>query len=271
MILSFHPLIVAHENRLAAHREPDEGDREAVRAADAVILPQGFRPSWWEGAFSLCSRAFPDYRLRFSHPGKTGQARLFAELGLPHPRTLAFARPGDFAGVPPDFGFPCVFKPDWGGEGEGVALAAGMEDVARSLAGSAGRGGFVLQEFVPCGGRALRVAVVGDSVEAYWKIAPAGDPLKAGLASGGDMDRVSDPGLMDLGRDAAKTFCARTGVNLAGLDFLFPENGSGPLFLEINWFFGRRGLGGSERFHELLARAVDRWLASRGLGPLPGR
>ncbi|MFH1887174.1 MAG: glutathione synthase [Pseudomonadota bacterium] len=271
MILSYHPLIEGHENRLTAHREPDEGDREAIRAADAVILPQGFRPSWWAGAFVGCGKAFPDYRLRFPHPGKTGQARLFAELGLPHPRTVAFGGAKEFSGAPePPFGYPCVFKPDWGGEGEGVALTHEPKDVARLLSGNAGRGGFVLQEFVPSGGRTLRVAVVGDQLAAYWKVAPVGAPLRAGIASGGSLDRESDPGLMEKGVEAARDFCGRTGVNLAGLDFLFPLDRDTPLLLEINWFFGRRGLGGSDRFYELLARAVDRWLVAQGLPPLPG-
>jgi ribosomal protein S6--L-glutamate ligase len=38
-----------------------------------------------------------------------------------------------------------------------------------------------------------------------------------------------------------------------------------PLFLEINYFFGRAGLGGSERFYDMLQTEIDNWLAGLGL------
>ena len=36
-------------------------------------------------------------------------------------------------------------------------------------------------------------------------------------------------------------------------------------FLEINFFFGRTGLGGSERFYSLLRQAIEGWLDRLGL------
>ena len=73
-----------------------------------------------------------------------------------------------------------------------------------------------------------------------------------------------------------KRFCRRAGINVAGLDILFSGIGNPgtPLFLEINYYFGRRGLGGSLRFYELLEQAADRWLAageSRKPGPPKAR
>jgi ribosomal protein S6--L-glutamate ligase len=38
-----------------------------------------------------------------------------------------------------------------------------------------------------------------------------------------------------------------------------------PLFLEINWIFGRRGLGGSEGFYRILIPEIHRWLARHHL------
>jgi len=32
------------------------------------------------------------------------------------------------------------------------------------------------------------------------------------------------------------------------------------LFLEINYFFGRKGLGGSEAYYKLLQQEIDRWI-----------
>ena len=62
---------------------------------------------------------------------------------------------------------------------------------------------------------------------------------------------------------AVEGFCRRTGINVAGFDILFnrTRNPDTPLFLEINYYFGRRGLGGSLRFYGLLEQAADRWLA----------
>jgi ribosomal protein S6--L-glutamate ligase len=39
MILSFHPLISADKNILCAGRNPNNHDLEAIKHADAVILP----------------------------------------------------------------------------------------------------------------------------------------------------------------------------------------------------------------------------------------
>jgi ribosomal protein S6--L-glutamate ligase len=58
-----------------------------------------------------------------------------------------------------------------------------------------------------------------------------------------------------------------TRINLAGFDLLFPENDpqAGPLFLEINYFFGRQGLGGSLEYYDLFEEGVTTWLSGLGL------
>ena len=62
----------------------------------------------------------------------------------------------------------------------------------------------------------------------------------------------------------AKDFCKKTGINLAGFDFILrpdaPDNTL--LFLEINYFFGRKGLGGSLHFYDLLTEEIETWLLS---------
>ena len=72
-----------------------------------------------------------------------------------------------------------------------------------------------------------------------------------------------------------REFCARAGVNLAGFDLLFDRSAPAPrpLFLEINYYFGRRALGGSEAFYRLLEKAAGQWLAAHGLrrGPVRSR
>ena len=66
---------------------------------------------------------------------------------------------------------------------------------------------------------------------------------------------------------SVKDFCSLTGINLAGFDLLFSTDAkaASPLFLEINYYFGRRGLGGSEMFYDLLETEINQWIESLGL------
>jgi ribosomal protein S6--L-glutamate ligase len=69
-----------------------------------------------------------------------------------------------------------------------------------------------------------------------------------------------------------RRICHQTGIQLAGFDLLFDENDLArglvrPLVLEINHFFGRRGLGGSDAYYRILEEEVDHWLSRLGLGP----
>jgi ribosomal protein S6--L-glutamate ligase len=91
------------------------------------------------------------------------------------------------------------------------------------------------------------------------------------------VDHESDPDGQEAGRMVVETFCSKTGINLAGFDLLYPDalgtqdedNGARPFFLEINYYFGRRGLGGSDRYYELVDMAVAQWAKSLGLSFSP--
>ena len=72
MILSFHPIIVADENRLCAGRQPDSQDLDAIGNADAVILPQGCSEALYRMARAHCPHIFPNMDIRFDYPGKLG-------------------------------------------------------------------------------------------------------------------------------------------------------------------------------------------------------
>ena len=81
------------------------------------------------------------------------------------------------------------------------------------------------------------------------------------------MDMDADPDLQTAAIAATQAFCQKTGINLAGFDFLFSEADLSsfrivPLFLEINYFFGRKGLGGSEKYYQRLQKGIDEWLAN---------
>jgi ribosomal protein S6--L-glutamate ligase len=107
--------------------------------------------------------------------------------------------------------------------------------------------------------------VIGENIISYWRLQENLETFQANLAKGAVIDTDSDPLLQAKAADAVRDFCKKTGINLAGFDFLFSGHTKAeteadtPLFLEINYFFGRTGLGGSEKFYELLNREIKKW------------
>ena len=270
MILSFHPCVVTDENRICAGRPPDHQDRAAIRRADAVVLPQGCTPELYRMARQNCRHVFPNYDARFAFPGKIGQIRLFRKYDAPHPQTeIVRDVPGILARLKQDpagtLAFPCLIKLDWGGEGRTIFLLQtaadldrGLRDVLQSI--GVQDSGLLVQRFVPCGGRVLRVTVIGQLRRTYWRVAADDRRPLAGLALGGRIERDLDPDLQQAAVAAIDRFCARSGIDLAGFDVIFPQNQATPLLLEINYFFGREGLGGSAAFYRLLNDEVRRWI-----------
>lgn len=278
MILSFHPVYEGDQNRLCAGRDPDAADLAAMQQAAAIILPQGCRRSLYEAARRHCATVFPNYAARFAYPGKVGQARLFYDLEVAHPRTVPYTDTRVFFERHPDgngpFPPPAVVKLNWGGEGDGIfpiRQPDDLESVLRRLRKYEGTGqrGFVFQKWIPAGARSLRVVVSGHHMKSYWRIVPSQAFPLASLSGGGTIDRTSDRHLMDAAEAATRSFCRKTGINLAGFDFLFSTDAAfadpdTPLFLEINYFFGRRGFRGSEAYYRWLTKAIDHWLDSAG-------
>jgi ribosomal protein S6--L-glutamate ligase len=272
MVVSFHPLIRADANLLCAGREPGPADLAAMRNARAVILPQGCPRRLYEMAREVCPRVFPNYDARFRYPGKCGQIRLFRETGTPHPTTEVFPAGKAFFENHriETFGpIPCVFKFDWGGEGETVFWVRSrtqLTDLLNQAAAfeASGQSGFMLQEFIPAGRRSIRVVVIGGRVVSYGRIGDNEASLHSNLARGGKIEPRLDPRMQSAAEGVVRGFCHRTGINLAGLDVIFrhEEDPSQPLLLEINYFFGRKGLGGSEAYYRMLQQEVDCWLRS---------
>ena len=274
MNLSFNPIFVGDQNRLCAGRDPDADDLAAIQRASAVILPQGCRASLYQAATRYCAKVFPDYRARFAHPGKLGQSRLFQQAEVPHPPSFRYAdtrtffqrHPGGTTPVAP----PAVVKLDWGGESDGVFPVMHDRDLAAVLKRlqdfeTTGQRGFIVQQWIPAGARSLRVVVIGHQIFSYWRVMPTDTTALASLARGGTIDRTSDQHLIAAAESATTALCLKTGINLAGFDFLFSSDPSvadpqTPLFLEINYFFGRRGLGGSETYYQRLRQGIDHWL-----------
>jgi ribosomal protein S6--L-glutamate ligase len=275
MIVSFHPLFEADNNIICAGREPDADDLAAIKAARAVILPQGCRQSLYEMARDNCRHVFPDYEIRFRYPGKIGQMRLFQESGTAHPHAETYRSLNDFRQQYGDdlkdiaFELPWVFKFDWGGEGETVFLINTPQDLKKVLQKAAdfersGQRGFLLQEYVPTEGRTLRVAVIGRTLISYWRIQENPDDFLSSVSRGARIDAVLAPERQGVAKGFVKDLCKKTGINLAGFDVIFAPAGEyiKPLMLEINYFFGRRGLGGSDAFYEILKKEINGWLAN---------
>jgi ribosomal protein S6--L-glutamate ligase len=161
-------------------------------------------------------------------------------------------------------GFPLVLKADRGGEGSFVFLVASRAELLEKLDLVPPGEGFILQEKINHGGRDLRVVVLFDTFYAYWRVQPDPDIFLTNLSQGGRIVHQENDPLIPRAITMVQGFCRRTGINLAGFDILFDRNRSPgiPLFLEINYYFGRTGLGGALRFYNLLQGAADRWLAT---------
>ena len=279
MILSFHPLYTADLNLLCAGRDPGPPELAAIRQSKAVILPQGCRESLFRAAKNNCAHVFPDYDARFVYPEKIGQAKLFQKMKVPHPHTVVYDKC-----VLPELGYrallntlplelPFVFKFNWGGEGETVFLLQSLEAVEKMLNKTdlyekSGQYGFLLQELIPSKGRSLRVVVIHQSYTSYWRVHDETDGFYTNLKKGAKIDAESDPALQETAIAATRRFCDRTKINLAGFDFLFSETDLAagvirPLFLEINYFFGRKGLGGSENYYKILQAEINSWIRQR--------
>jgi len=273
MILSYHPCFVGDQNRLCAGRNPDGADLRAIGRADAVILPQGTSARLYEMATKNCRHVFPNYTARYRYPGKSAQIRLFQKIQTPHPTTWLYNsfreyhRETGARNLPKGLQYPCIFKFDWGGEGDNVKLLRRPQDLAGALeAASAceqtGQKGFLLQSAIPAGNRSLRVVVIGQKESAYWKIQPDAQNICAGVRKGAWIDPDSDPSLQQIGIERSRRVCTKTGINLAAFDLLFAEipGKTEPLFLEINYYFGRKGLGGSKAFYEKLIHEIRNWI-----------
>ena len=273
MILSFHPCFTADNNIICAGREPSQDDLTMIKAADAVVLPQGCHESLYQMARKNCLNVFPNYDARFRYPGKIGQTALFQKQNVFHPKSITFQDVRSFhewyekSMEKMPFDFPFVFKFDWGGEGDTVFLIkspGAFEEILQKVIAYENpyQKGFLIQEYIPSKNRSLRVVVIGQRVVSYWRVQNTNASFCVSLAKGAVIDTGSDLNLQETAITSTKNFCQTTGINLAGFDFLFSstDKAQTPLFLEINYFFGRQGLGGSEEFYRLLQTEINNYL-----------
>ena len=268
----------ADKNIICAGREPNGEDLAAIRASDAVILSQGCQRGLYEMARENCPRVFPNYDARFKYPGKINQIKLFRKVKISHPASEIFSHVASFKKKYHEgltklaYDFPLVFKLDWGGEGETVYLVNSADNLESIIKKAnefekSGQSGFILQKYISSDSKTLRVVIIGQRVISYWRIQENNGGFYSNLSKGARIDLEAEPGLQHKAVALIKYLCQKTEINLAGFDVIFSsENGDpDPMLLEINYFFGRKGLGGSEHYYRILLEEIQNWLTSQKL------
>jgi RimK family alpha-L-glutamate ligase len=159
--------------------------------------------------------------------------------GIPMPRTIVAPKTFDNIGytnyhfleeVAKRLGFPMVIKECFGSFGQQVYLAATQEELL-SLVKKIGSKPMLFQEFIKASfGRDLRLQVVGDQVIAgMYRYSNSGD-FRANLTIGGKM-KPHTPTREQT--ELAIRCCRAIGLDFAGVDLLFNENGD-VLVCEVN-------------------------------------
>jgi ribosomal protein S6--L-glutamate ligase len=156
-------------------------------------------------------------------------------------------------------------------EGEGIYLIRGPSDLQVGLEDIRKKGdsGFISQDLIPSEGNVLRAVILEEGIRTYWKRPSETGQMITTISSGSEIDEAWRPELQKKGAMQARQVSRESGINLAALDFVFPftDPQPRPFILEINYFFGRRGLGGSLRYYRLLLDAVREWLGKNGFDP----
>ena len=279
MILSFHPCFLGDTLVILGDGTLDSHDLRHIDAAEVIILPQYCTSELYRACKSSSAQIFPNYDARFEYPGKMGQSLLFKKHKYPRPDTLrwasvkafkeAYAGKGDLP-----HGIPFLIKGDQAHEAEGIYTITDRRALDRSLdhlgrLEELGSSGFISQELIRAEGNVLRAVIVGSRTITYWKRARETGQMITTISRGAEIDRTWKPELQTKGKIEAERLVATTRINLAAIDFIFDFGSPDPqpLFLEINYIFGRRGLGGSMQFYRLLTQAVQEWLVERGFNP----
>lgn len=272
MIVSFNRHVKGDVNlRLTLKGLFTERQAQEIASAKGVVVTQSIKPHQYEFCRARCSHLFPDYTHRFGFEGKYANIQLFRKFNTPHPETSCYESVEDFKlrhlkNRQPFLAFPFVLKGDEGGGGWAVSLVRNRRELMDRLEVLGNDGlhparRFIAQAFVHHEGRDLRVVVIGKMMKAYWRCQQKPGEFRNNVGRGAVINDNLDPGLARKGIRRVQDFCLKTGINLAAFDVLFdrrlpePE----PLLSEINFCFGRKGLGGSRPFYELLNQAVQQW------------
>jgi len=279
MILSFHPCFVGDRQIILGDRRLNSEDLSLIHQADVIILPQSCAFWLYEACKKSSALLFPSYDKRFEYPGKMGQSLLFKEVNSPHPETKRWCSVGEYKKAHPERGRfphqpPFLIKADKSHEAEGIHLITDEATLEASLNNlilleKSGFAGFITQELIASGGNVLRVVILGRTFFTYWKRPQNREIIINTISRGAKIDTEWRPDLQKIGKAFAGEFSTNTGINVAAIDFVFPisDPDPQPQFLEVNYYFGRRGLGGSVNYYHLLHEAIKEWLDEKGFDP----
>jgi ribosomal protein S6--L-glutamate ligase len=258
--VSFQPTVPMEEN-LPPYSDPaDPPVADLLQQAAGVLLPH-YVTQWRYSEITRHARAwFPRQDARFTHYGKTRQIRLFREIGVRHPETLTYSNPAELHedvlknGSP--WGYPLVLKGDTGGGGSFVFPIYRATDLSPKVDRLPPDRPALLQRWVEHGGKDLRVVIYGTHTVSYFRV--GGGQFYNNVCRGGRLDHAGWPQLQAKGAAVVRNFCDRAGLDVAGFDLMFPDDGE-PVFVEINYHFGRKGLGGTKGHKSHLLRAIQTW------------
>jgi ribosomal protein S6--L-glutamate ligase len=277
-ILSFHPCFAAKDQIILGSRKLTPRDHRLIKKAEAIILPQSCSQDLYQACKASSAELFPNYDMRFKYRGKMGQNALFKELQLPHPHTIPWVLVDQFRRAIHQEGLshdcPFLLKGNEGHEGDGVFLITDPEALESSLRvlsewEKTGQSGFVSQALIASGGNVLRAVLLENKIITYWKRPALQGSLITTISRNAFVDKDWRKDLQEKGRVQTEILSQRTGINVAAIDYVFhmkdPE--PQPLILEVNYYFGRRGLGGSLDYYRLLFEALQEWLKRKEFDP----
>ncbi|MBW1980039.1 MAG: hypothetical protein JRJ12_02355 [Deltaproteobacteria bacterium] len=261
--LSMNPLVELEENLPNLAPLDDPTVVKLIRGARGVVMPPGLRPARYRKIAALARDWFPRLEAKFSYPGKTRQTMLFQHLAVRHPRTAIFHNRQHLLmqtvdGLP--LAYPFVLKGDRGGGGVAVFPVCNSLELEAALGKLPEGEPLLLQEWIKHQGRDLRVVVVGARIVSYFRVGNGG--FYNNICRGGRIDRHGRPKQQMAGIRAVARFCKVADINLAAFDLMFPDQGP-PMFIEINFNFGRKGLGGTAGYRRLFQQAVALWQQGR--------
>jgi len=159
--------------------------------------------------------------------------------GIPMPRTMVapmtynnigYTNLNFLMGVSEELGFPMIVKECFGSFGQQVYLVNDYNDL-KSIVKELEAKPILFQEFIKSShGRDIRLQVVGDKVIASMLRYSDNGDFRANLSIGGKM-KVYNPSKEEI--ELAVKCCNAIGLDFAGVDILFGENGQ-PLVCEVN-------------------------------------
>lgn len=256
-----------HRIRLDENLPPlgplDADSARLIAGAAGVLMPKYCTPSRYRLVASIARSYFPNPRPKIAYRGKAKQIRLFRSLSIHHPRTLIYPTPSEaketFDSNPRERpSLPFVLKGDSGGGGSAVFPIHTSEEFFEKLSLLPREEPVLLQEWIENGGKDLRVVLMGSEVKSYFRV--GGDSFYNNVSKGARIDFELMPEKQQEGVDLALAVAQKTGIDFAAFDVMFPANGGSPFIVEINFLFGRKGLGGLKGYEEMYLKAVEGWM-----------